>query len=300
MKREFEVIIIGGSYSGLSAAMALGRSLRNTLVIDAGRACNRYTPRSHNFITQDGVKPEEITKRAKAQVLHYETVNFLEDSVIEGHIVGELFHIITSTGKELTAQKLVLATGIKDTIPNIKGFSDCWGKSIVHCPYCHGYEIRNLKTGIIANGEKAFHLASLVNNLTNNLSIITSGRAEFSEEEKKKLKKHQIKLIQKEIAEIEQESGQIKNILFKDNSLEDFQACYASLPFKQHSTLPLLLGCELTEHGFIKVDHMQKTTIPGVYACGDNSSGIRSVSNAVATGNMTGAMINMELTQAYF
>jgi thioredoxin reductase len=299
-KKKFEVIIIGGSYSGLSAAMTLGRSLRSVLIIDSGLPCNRQTPHSHNFITQDGATPSEITQKAKSQVLKYDTVRFIEDKAIKGIKTDHSFHIHTESGKEFEAKKIIFATGIKDIMPEIKGLSDCWGISVVHCPYCHGYEIKNKKTGIIANGETAFHLAPLARNLTDNLSILTTGRAEFNPEQLSKLKKNNIKVIEKKITEIEHKNGHIKNVVFNDNSKEQFEATYAALPFQQHSDIPELLGCELNEQGYIQVDTMHKTTVEGLFACGDNCSRMRSVANAVASGNTVGAIINMELLNEQF
>ena len=299
-KNIFEVIIIGGSYAGLSAAMALGRSLRNVLIIDGGLPCNRQTPHSHNFITQDGAKPSEITERAKAQVLNYKTVKFLNGLAINGKKTATGFVITTQANETFYAKKLVFATGIKDMMPNIKGFAECWGISVVHCPYCHGYEIRGKKTGILANGPKAFHLASLVNNLTDELTIVTSGKAAFDEEQMTRLDKHGIQLLEKEVAEIEHENGEMKNIVFQDGSKEGFEAAYGVIPFQQHSEIPIALGCGLTEDGYIQVDSMHKTTIPGVYACGDNCSPFRSLANAVNGGNVTGAWVNMELTNEHF
>lgn len=298
--KNTEVIILGGSYAGLSAAMALGRSLRNVLIIDSGLPCNRQTPHSHNFLTQDGEKPAEIARKAKEQVLGYPTVSWLEDTAVKAEKTQHGFLITTASGQSFTAKRLVVATGIKDMLPDLKGFAECWGISVVHCPYCHGYEIRNKKTGILANGEKAFHLASLVNNLTDDLTILTSGQADFSPEQLAKFEKHQIKVLETEIAEIEHEHGVLKNLLFRDGSKASFDAIYAPVPFKQHSDIPASLGCELTEHDHIKIDHLQRTSIPGVYACGDNSSGMRSVANAVSSGNLTGGMVNKDLTEEEF
>jgi thioredoxin reductase len=297
---KFEIIIIGGSYSGLSAAMALGRSLRKVLIIDGGSPCNQQTPFSHNFITQDGVKPKEISQKAKIEVLKYTTIKFIEDIATNGKKIKDSFFIQTASGKEFEAKKLIFATGIKDIMPSIKGFSNCWGISIIHCPYCHGYEVKSKKTAIIANAEIAFHLVTLVNNLTDNLSLIISNKSEFSEEQIAKLKKHNITIIEKEITEFEHTNGLVKNIIFNDDSKEAFEAIYAPTPFKQHSSIPEVLGCKLSEQGYIQVDATYKTTVEGVFACGDNSSRMRSVANAVASGNIAGTIINMELTNEQF
>jgi thioredoxin reductase len=298
--KKYEVIIIGGSYTGLSAAMALGRSLRSVLIIDSGLPCNRQTPHSHNFITQDGERPSVIAERAKIQVLNYSTVGSLNDIAVSGKKNGNVFEITTQKGEVIEAKKLVFATGIKDSMPPIKGFKECWGISVVHCPYCHGYELRNKKTGIMANGERAFHLASLVNNLTKEITLLTSGKAEFSEEQKQKLNKHKIEIVETEISEIEHIEGYVKNVVFSDGTKISFDGVYASVPFTQHSNIPIDLGCELTEHGYIKIDGFQKTNIESVFACGDNSSMMRSVANAVYTGNLAGVMANKELTDEQF
>jgi thioredoxin reductase len=296
----FDVIIIGGSYAGLSAAMALGRSLRHVLIIDSGSPCNKQTPHSHNFITQDGEKPGAIAAKAKAQVLEYNTVKFLTGLAVSGVKTETGFKIVTQEGEAFRAWKLIFATGIKDIMPGIKGFAECWGISVIHCPYCHGYEFRNHKTAIIANGEKAIHIASLVNNLTNNLTVLTSGKADFNAEQLNKLNRHNIGVIETEITEIQHENGHLQNVVFKDSSKMDFTAVYAAIPFTQKSEIPASLGCELTEQGYIKVDNFQKTTVEGVFACGDNSAMMRSVANAVYSGNLTGAMTNKVLIDEQF
>ena len=299
-KKDFEVIIIGGSYAGLASAMTLGRSLRKTLVIDAGKPCNRQTPHSHNFLTQDGKAPKEIASVAKSQVQKYETVKFYDGLAISGKKTSTGFEITTSTGDVFTSKKIVLATGIKDIMPNIEGFAECWGISVVHCPYCHGYESKDKKTAFIANGESAFHVASLVNNLTKEITIITQGESDFKEIELEKLEKHRIKINEKEISSIKRTNGQLEEIIFKDGSKEKFDCAYASLGFEQNSKILNELGCKLTEHGHIEVDFMQKTSEYGVFACGDNSTRMRTLSIAVNSGTIAGIMINSELTQESF
>src|SRR5699024_1951254 len=149
------------------------------------------------------------------------------------------------------------------------------------CPYCHGYEYRHQKTGIFANGEQAFHLASLVNNLTDELVLLTNGKADFTPEQFNKLEKHDIQIEETEAVEVEHESGYLQNLVLEDGAKLKLDAVYASVPFTQRSDILASLGCGLTEQGYIEVDDFQKTTVPGVYACGDNSSPMRSIANAV-------------------
>jgi len=299
-KNIFDTVIVGGSYAGLSAAMALGRSLRSVLIIDNGLPCNRRTPHSHNFLTQDGKEPHEITMLAKQQVEKYGTVTFYNGLATSGTKTENGFEITTDTKDKFYAKKLIFATGIKDSIPDIKGFVECWGISIIHCPYCHGYEYRNQNTAILANGAKAFHLASLVNNLTDNITILTTGKADFSSEHFDKLNKRNIPIIEVNISEFEHKNGHLQNVIFTDNTILSFDAVYAAIPFLQHSEIPVSLGCELSEHGHIKVDNFQKTSIQGIYACGDNSNMMRSIANAVYSGNITGAVVNGELSNEQF
>lgn len=298
--KHVEVIIIGGSYAGLSAAMALGRSQRKVLIIDSGQPCNWQTPHSHNFITQDGMSPLQIASMAKEQVLKYKTVNFVNDLAISAEIQNNNFYIINQSGFNVIANKVIIATGVKDLVPKTKGFLECWGISLIHCPYCHGYEFRDKKTAILANGERVFHLASLVKNLTTDLTILTTGSAAFTSEQRTKLESHRIAIIETEISAIEHQNGYLQNVIFSNGDKVAFEAVYAGFPFTQHSDIPVSLGCELTEHGHVKVNEFQQTTVEGVYACGDNSSMMRSVAAAVASGNLAGAMVNSELTKEHF
>lgn len=297
--KNFDVIITGGSYSGLSAAMALGRSLRNVLVIDNGKPCNRQTPHSHNFITHDGKTPSEIAQLAKKDVEKYNTVHFYNETVIKTQKVGETFEIEISSGEKFNAKKLILASGVKDIMPDIPGFAECWGISVIHCPYCHGYEVKNEVTGILSNGDMAYEFSKLIFNLTKNLTLFTNGKAAFTEEQLEKLKQNKIILNEDEIAGIEHTNGSIQKIIFKNGKEIPLQALYAKIPFEQNINVSDL-GCELTEQGFIKVDMMQKTTVPGVFACGDNVTMMRSVANAVAQGNFAGAVVNRELSDEEF
>lgn len=299
-QQDFDVIILGGSYAGLSAAMALGRSLRSVLIIDSGLACNRQTPHSHNFITQDGETPAAIAAKAKAQVLQYSTVKFVDGLAVSGRKTEGGFAITMQTGDVFGARKLIVATGINDLLPDIPGISDCWGISVIHCPYCHGYEYRGRKTGIMANGERAFHVASLVRNLTDDVTVLTSGTSDFDTEQRAKLDRYNIRVVETGISAIEHRNGYISSVSFGDGSTMAFDAVYAAVPFGQHSDIPVALGCELTEHGHIKVNPSQQTSVEGVFACGDNSGMMRSVANAVATGSLAGVMANNALTAERF
>ncbi|AZA59483.1 NAD(P)/FAD-dependent oxidoreductase [Chryseobacterium shandongense] len=299
MENNFDVIIIGGSYAGLSAGMSLGRSLRKVLIIDSGKPCNQQTPYSHNFLTQDGKTPKEIAEISKEQVLKYETVNFYDGRVTKASQNSGGFEVETENDEKFSAKKLILASGVKDQIPDINGFAECWGISVIHCPYCHGYEVKGKKTGILSNGDLAFEFSKLVFNLSKDLSLFTNGECTLNEEQEERFSQNKINIVEDEIQEIVHENGNIRKIVFKNGSEKALEALYAKIPFEQNiNTEDLHL--ELTEHGFIKIDHFHKTSSDGVFACGDNTTMMRSVANAVAQGNFTGAIVNKELSEEGF
>lgn len=297
---KYDVIIIGGSYAGFSAAMALGRSLRKVLIIDSGKPCNQQTPYSHNFITQDGKRPVDINTKAKKQILKYPTITFLEGKATKTIKREEEFEIETEKREKFTARKLLFATGLKDILPEIEGFAECWGISILHCPYCHGYEVKNERTGIIANGPMGYEFTKMISNWTKNLTVLTNGKTSLTEEQTAALKKNNIAILENEIDYFQHNEGKIMNIVFKDKTKIAIKALYAKPPYEQHSFLPQELGCEITEQGLIKVDASQKTTIIGIYAAGDNSTFGRSLALAVSSGSVAGALINKELIEEDF
>jgi thioredoxin reductase len=298
--RHFDVIIIGGSYSGLAAGMSLGRALKKVLIIDSGKPCNSQTPHSHNFITQDGKTPAEIATLAKQQVEKYDTVAFFNGLAMNGTKTENGFSVQAESGETFHAKKLIFATGVKDIMPDIEGYESCWGISVLHCPYCHGYEVRNERTGVLGNGEIGVEFTTLISNWTKDLTLFTNGPSTLTSEQTAKLESHTIKIVETEIEKVEHTNGYLQKIIFKDGTSSSIKALYARNPFEQHCKIPESLGCELTEDGYIKVDPFQKTSIPGIFACGDNTARMRAVANAVAMGTTAGAMVNREIVSEEF
>lgn len=286
----YDVIIIGGSYAGLSAALALGRSLRNALVIDGGERCNRFTPHSQNFLTHDGEAPHEIAQQARREVQRYSTVQFIDGVAVtaskttNGFVVNDTYH----------AKKLILAGGLKDIMPDMEGFEACWGKSVIHCPYCHGYEHAQVPAAVITNGDEGFHYSTLVYNLNKDLTIFTNGPSTFTPEQIAAFKKNNIGIIETPIKSI-----QAQSLTTKDGAVYPVQTIYHKPHNAQHTDIPQQLGCELNEQGLLKVNDMRETNIKGVYACGDNSA-MRSIATAVYTGSMAGVVVNKELAMEDF
>lgn len=296
----YDVIIIGGSYAGLSAAMALGRSLKKVLIIDSGKPCNSQTPHSHNFLTRDGETPANLAAIAKAQVLAYPTVEFIDGLAENAKKNADGFTIATADHQIFKAKKIVIAAGVKDIFPSIKGFAECWGISVLHCPYCHGYEVKGKTTGVIANGEIGFEFTKLISNWTKDLTLFTNGVADINPGDQAKLLAKNINIVEKEIDEIIHENGIVKHLEFKDGSTYPLDAVYARVGMEHNTKIIADLNIELSEQGYVAVNAFKQTNVAGVYAAGDCTTMMRSVASSVADGNLAGAILNKELVSEAF
>lgn len=302
--QSYEVIIIGGSYAGLSAGMALGRSKRSVLIVDGGEPCNKQTPHAHNLVTHDGETPASIAHKAKEQTLAYPTVEFVSAKATDLSGIDGNFTIQTSSGKTYYAKKVLLATGLRDIPLPIEGFAECWGISVLHCPYCHGYEVKDKTLAVIGNGNMGFEFARLIHHWSNNLTLLTNGVPTLTEVQSAKISAHNIKIIDTPVTRFVHAGGQLQHIVLEDGRKQSFDAVFSRSGRVHHSDIHQLLGCALgTEgmfDGLLKTDGFSRTTVPGVYAAGDNCSPMRSLSNALAAGNTAGAMINHDLIAASF
>ena len=299
-EKYYDVIIIGGSYSGLAAAMALGRALMTVLVIDDAMPCNRQTPHSHNFLTQDGQTPTQIATTARLQVERYKSISFFSGLAVTGTKTANGFEIMTPSGETFRGVTLIFATGIRDILPAIEGLAECWGISVLHCPYCHGYEVRKEVTGILGNGEAGYQLIKLIANWTRHLTLFTNGASTLTRDQAEQLGRAGIPIIDTPITRITHTAGNIQQLVFEDGATAPVKALYTRAPFEQHCAIPQHLGCQLTEEGYLRVDATQETTVPGVYACGDNTSGARTVANAVSTGTLAGMAASKKIILSRF
>jgi len=297
---QHDVIIIGGSYAGLSAAMALGRSMRNVIVIDSSKPCNRQTPYTHNFITHDGETPAAIAQKAREEVLKYPTVQLINDTALSAGKNENGFEIITANGTAYSTKKIIVATGVLDIMDDIKGFAECWGISILHCPYCHGYEVQDRPMGIIANGDMAFEMCKIIQHWSQSLTLFCNGKSTLSDEQHQQLTGHNISVVEKEIEQLIHDNGYVKHLAFKDGSMQSVDAIFSRLAFEQHTDIPEKLGCAINEQGYLQIDAFQKTSIAGLYAAGDCTTMMRALSVAVSMGMAAGAMANKELIEENF
>lgn len=299
-QQPYDVLIIGGSAAGLSAALVLGRSLRRVLVIDAGKPCNRQTPHSHGFLTRDGETPAQLLAIARDQLSHYPTVQVRSGTVIRAEQTPDGFRVTTKSadgnvGDSVLGRKLLLATGLVDVMPDLPGFAECWGRSVLHCPYCHGYEVHSQPLGILANGEVGYELATLIQQWSRHLTLYTDGPCTIDADGRQLLDRLQIAIVEKPVVALEHEAGELTGLRFADGSIAQPKALFARVPFRQSSELATQLGCHLTERGLIDVTEFGETNVPGVFAAGDATTPLRQVANAVANGSKAAAWINREL-----
>ncbi|QKG55609.1 NAD(P)/FAD-dependent oxidoreductase [Hymenobacter sp. BRD128] len=291
-----DVLIIGGSYAGLSAALALGRARRSVLVLDASRPRNRFTPHAHNLLLHDGDAPADLAARARQQVAAYPTVQLLEaQATTATKLPDGSFEVGTGAHGTFVASRLLLATGLRDELPPVPGFAECWGKSVIHCPFCHGYEVADQPTGIWNNGDEVGHQVKLLLNWSRQLTIFTNGPATFRPEVHELLQAHAIELIETPVTGVLHTDGQLTGLRLADGRTRPLPVLYARLPWHQASELPQQLGCEITEQVLIRTDASYRTTVPGVYAAGDCSVAPPQLALAIAAGNLAGASLSREL-----
>lgn len=292
---SFDVIIIGGSYGGMAAGMALGRALRSVLIIDASMPSNRMTPHSHNFLTHDGDTPADISRVARERLDAYASVRTISDVAVHVQRTTTGFQVETMCGNVFEATVLIFATGITDIMLTIDGFKECWGVSVLHCPYCHGYEVRHKNTGVLANGTSGYEYTLLLSNWTSQLALFTNGVSTLTEEQASDLHTRGITISEATISAINHTDGRLHGLSFDDGTCVDLDVVYAKCAFEQHCIIPATLGCVHSPEGYIVVDHQLQTSVEGIYACGDNSSPMRTVANAVATGTAAGMHVNKAL-----
>lgn len=294
-----DAIIIGGSFAGLSAAMALGRALRHTLILDTAQPCNQVVQQAHNLITHDGANPAQITAIALEQVLAYPTVHYHRDKAIsaEAHPDTDAFTVRTANGDTYTARRLLFATGVRDILPAIPGFAECWGNTILYCPYCHGYEFRHQHITVLADGENAIHMLPLIRQWSTKLTLLTNGPTILTPEQLAQVQAWQVPIIQTPLHSIHHQNGHIQHVQFIDQTTHTTDALYTRVPFQQHCDIPATLGCALTDIGHLQVDHDGHTTVRNIFAAGDAISPFRSLAIAIASGTKAAAFLNASLIQ---
>lgn len=291
----FDVLIVGGSVAGLSAATYLGRMRRRILVVDSGKPCNRVSHASHGFLTRDGVDPAELLRIGREQVQAYPTVQLRSGLVTAIQAQADGFVVTLETGESIATRKVLLAMGLRDHLPELANVEQFWGRSAFHCPYCDGWEVRDQPIAVQGNGESALHRAKLLLNLTNDLVICTDGPATFREDDWIFLRTRQVRVIETPLTGITGQGEQMGTLHFADGSSLARHALFINLRTGQHSDLVTTLGCEINAMGFVQTDAQGRTNVAGVYAAGDMTSPLRAVVFAAAQGAAAAIWLNMEL-----
>ncbi|WP_312806754.1 NAD(P)/FAD-dependent oxidoreductase [Agrobacterium cavarae] len=289
----YDVIIIGGSYAGLSAALQLGRARRRVLVVDAGKRRNRFASHSHGFLGQDGKAPGEIVAEARRQIEAYETIDWIDG--LATHVSGavDAFEVKIDGGERKTGRRLVIAAGVTDDLPLIPGLHERWGQSVFHCPYCHGYELNQGRIGVIAASALAIHHGLMLPDW-GTTTLFTNGVFVPDQEQRAQLAARGTEVEEGSIQAI---AGTADVVLTDGRRLAmDGLFTQPTLRISAPWIEPLDCSLEETPMGTtIRTDAMKQTTKRGVFACGDIARPAGSVALAVGDGAMAGTAAHRSL-----
>lgn len=295
-----DVIIVGGGPAGLSAGLILGRFRRSVLICDSGQPRNAKASGIHGLLTREGIPPREFLEIARAELGAYATVEIQDREIVDIKQVNEAFEVYFQNGQSAKSRKLLFASGVKDALPSIEGLAQLFGKSVFHCPYCHGWEARDKAIAILANEHLALHFAELLYSLSKNIIICTNGDSLISPADHAHILEQGIEIIETPIERLDYQDNLMRGLVFADGSYVKRDVAFVSTKVEQHSLLPVQLGCELTEHGHVLIDLMGKTSVAGVYAAGDLVNRQQQVLFAMAAGASSAAAINTELASEKF
>ncbi|MCA8063776.1 NAD(P)/FAD-dependent oxidoreductase [Burkholderia sp. AU38729] len=298
MHGHHEVIVIGGSFAGLSAAMQLARARRRVLVVDAGRPRNRFAAHAHGFFGQDGKPPAQIVEQAAAQLAAYPTVQRIAGDVrtAERDADGR-FHVTLADGSRASADRLILATGIRDALPALPGLAERWGASVLHCPYCHGYEVSGQRLGVLATHPLSVHQAILIPDW-GPTTWFTQGVVEANEEEAALLDARGVRIERSPVVEILGDAPRIEALRLADGQVVPIDALFVGAHTAMASDLAQQLGCAFDDGPLgpvVRVDAMKQTSVAGVFAAGDASTPMTNATFASASGVMAGVAAHRSL-----
>ncbi len=293
----WDVIVAGGGPAGLSAALMLGRARRRVLVIDAGSPRNRFAGHMHGVLGQEGVPPAEFLERGRAEATSY-GVQFVAGSVerVE-HAQGGL-HVTASDGALRFTRALVVATGLRDELPEIPGLAERWGITVLHCPYCHGWEVRDQHLGVLTTSPMGLHQAELVRQLSERVTVFTHGIGEVAPEVEQRLRARGIHLEPAPVAEIVGEGSAIAAARLEDGREVPIDAIFTvGAPRPCGGFLaPLGLAREEAPFGsFLAVDAMGRTSDERIWGAGNVTNPAANVPLSIGAGSVTGAGVNAAL-----
>lgn len=290
----YDVVIIGGGPAGLSAALVLGRCRRRVLVCDDGHPRNARAREVHGYLTRDGASPLELLRLGREELTPY-GIEWLEATA--EHIDGTRgrFEVATTGGDRLTASTVLIATGVRDHVPDIAGLADCYGITVHHCPYCDGWEARDRTIAALGDDISPAGLALSLKTWSDRIVACTNGRARVGRSQRERLAAHGIALHELPIARVESDAGRVRRIVFTDGSAVACEAIFFTAPQSQQCELARRVGCQFTRRGTVRTDRLGHTCVPGIYVVGDASRDVQFVIVAAAEGAKAGVAINQSL-----
>jgi thioredoxin reductase len=290
---DFDVIVIGGSYAGLSAALLLARTRRRILVVDAGLRRNRFASAAHGFLGQDGRAPGAIADEGRRQLLAYPSVRWVQGTAMQAQREDDGFVVHGDNGQRWRARRLILATGVVDELPAIEGLAERWGRSVFHCPYCHGYELERGRIGVIAVGEISMHQAQMLPEW-GTVTLLTNQSFAPDEAQAAELAARGVRVEHERIRRLDGAA----TVELADGRRLDFDGLFTASRTRPASPLAEQLGCAL-EAGpmgtLIRTGDLKETSVPDVFACGDTTRAMQSVPFAVSDGAMAGLSAHRSL-----
>ena len=294
-----DVIIVGGGPAGLSAALVLGRSRRNALVLDGAEPRNAASLAAHSFLTRDGTRPSELLDIARQELERYPSVELRATEALGASVEPAGFEVTLANSGSEYCQKLLLATGVKDALPALPGLERLWGTSVFHCPYCDGWEVRGGALAVYARGAEAMDFVPILLGWSDDLVLCTDGPSGLSDRAKDELEHNSVRVIETPIARLEGEI-RLERIVFRDGSAIAREALFIKSSPRGRNGVAAQLGCGLTEHGIIEVTDERETSVPGVYAAGDGAARFHQIIIAAASGSEAAIMINRALAMEDF
>jgi thioredoxin reductase len=294
----YDAAVVGGSFAGHSAAMQLARARRRVLLIDAGRPRNRFARTSHGFPGQDGRRPAEIVATARAEVTAYPTVTVREDEAVRATGAIGAFELTLASGEAVRARRLVLATGIVDELPDIPGLRERWGVSVLHCPYCHGYEVADRRLGVLAVGEMSLHHALLIPDWSGDVTLFTNEAFAPDEAQRATLAARGVRIEQRRVEALVGTSPALAGIRVGGGDVVPLDALFTMSRTVMASPLAEQLGCAFDDGPFgpvIRTDASKETSVPGVFAAGDAARAPHNATWAASDGVTAGVKAHQSL-----